>query len=291
MTENNLPETVKDIYSFWQTVSENPGEWLQDIPGEIVFVAGGGLPLTFDNEESQIWKAIIRVAEDSNGFITIAGVSFALKELSLMGNFYRFVREAGYALHCIDERLVGSLSAVEKQVHEECGACAASHSVISYFLEDNKIVEDILLDELGEETFGKQSIYDAMPDHESLVVFIDFHGDEAIVDEDKRVELMNKKALPFQISLPIYIIKNFLKTRGDNKNEEEMLLNTLIKWNVQIARNIIGGDHNNLKEFADNSLFVIDQRSTGDKILVSRFREVISDVEHSREVIIKDKDV
>ena len=288
MIENNLPEKVQKIHDFWQAAAENPNEWLQDIPGEIVFVAGGGLVLAFDNEDSEIWKAIVKAAEINNGFITIAGVNFALKELSLMGDFYRFIRETGYSLHCIDERLADNLSAVEKQVHEKCGACAASHSAIGEYLENDNHVEDILLEELGEEILGKQNIYDSMPNHQSLVVFIDFYGDEAIVDEKNRKKIMEEIALPFQVSLPIFIIKNFLKTRGNNDNEKEMLLSALIKWNVQIARNIIGGDHNELKEFSDNSLFVIDQRAIEDIPIVSLLRELISDVEHSKEIIIKD---
>ena len=151
MKERSLPSEVKTVYKFWEEVQAHPQEWLRDIPGQIVFVAGGGLPLTFDSEDSRIWESIEKVAEEDNGYIDIAGVNFSLRELALMGDFYRSLKQDGYSLHCIDERLEDDLENEAKQVHEHCGACAASHAVIGSYL-DGDNVEDCLLAELGEES-------------------------------------------------------------------------------------------------------------------------------------------
>lgn len=284
--EQTLPAEVRTVYQLWDQVQARPQEWLMDIPGNIVFVAGGGLPLTFASEDSKIWAAIEAVAEDNTGNITIAGVEFTLRELGLMGDFYRFLKQDGYSLHCIDERLEDDLGNESKQVHEHCGACAASHAVIGEHL-DGVHVEDLLLKELGEDVLGKQRIYDSMPNHDSMSVFVDFQGDEAVIDEAKRTQLRENHSLAFQVSLPVEKIEAFLIERGEVEHEQEMLLMALVKWNVQIARNIIGGDHNEMHQFADKTVMVFDQRSVTEHPLVDSFKQLISDVQHAKEVIIE----
>lgn len=284
--EQTLPNEVKTVYQLWEQVQAHPQEWLTDIPGQIVFVAGGGLPLTFASEDSQIWAAIEKVAGETGGKLSIAGVELSLRELSLMGDFYRFLKQDGYSLHCIDERLEDDLGNEAKQVHEHCGACAASHAVIGAHL-DGANVEDLLLKELGEEILGKQRIYSSMPNHDSIGIYIDFHGDEAVIDENKRSQLRNHHALAFQVSLPVNKLEAFLAERGTSVAEQEMLLGVLVKWNVQIARNIIGGGHNEMQKFANQTVAIFDQREVKTHPLVDSLKELISDVQHDREIVIE----
>jgi len=128
--KNTLSKEAAVIHQQWEEIATKPQEWLQDIEGQLVFVAGGGLPLTFGSPDSEIWRSIESAAEKNGETINIAGISFTLAELRIMGDFYRFTKESGYSLHCIDERLEDDLGSLNNQVHEHCGACAASHAAI-----------------------------------------------------------------------------------------------------------------------------------------------------------------
>ena len=280
--ELSLPIEVSAIYKAWKEVVSKPKEWLTDVDGQLVFVAGGGLPLTFGSVDSKIWQALEAAAAEKSGMVTIAGIDFSIKELALMGEFYRSMRGNGYALHCIDERLEDDLGTTDRQVHEHCGACAAAHAVIGDQLA-GKHVEDLLLTELGEEIVGKQAIYSSMPHHDSLSVFIDFHGDEAITYEARRTQLREHNALAFQVSLPVNAIKEFLANRT---SDQAMLIETLVKWNVQIARNIIGGDHNKLQKHSDKTLFIFDERDVANHELIEQLKQQISNVDHAKELVI-----
>jgi len=285
--KNTLSKEAAVIHQQWEEIATKPQEWLQDIEGQLVFVAGGGLPLTFGSPDSEIWRSIESAAEKNGETINIAGISFTLAELRIMGDFYRFTKESGYSLHCIDERLEDDLGSLNNQVHEHCGACAASHAAIAEYLAPGLNVEDLLVKELGED--GKQSIYKQMEAHHaSIAVAIDFSGDEAVVDPAKRSKLMSSKALAFQVSLPVNLIENFLTVRGNQDDEREMLLRTLVNWNVQIARNIIGGGHNSLQAQAGETIFIMDQRDVAGNPLVAELRRNISGVKHLSELVIED---
>ena len=284
-----IHEEVAKVYSLWEEVVEHPIEWLQDMQGTLAYVAGGGLPLVFGDghsETSEIWDAITASAAEKQGTIEIAGIVFTLEELSLMGDFYRYIKKQGNTLHCIDERLADDLLSVENQVHEHCGACAATHGAIVEKLRSGAHVEDILLSELGEEGAGKQKIYNSMPNHVSLSVFIDFHGDEAVVDEDKRAQLRDAHALAFQVSLPVDLLTDHIEESQLSADQIRILLDVLVKWNVQIARNIIGGDHNQLQAFADETLFIMDKRNVEDHPLLEELQTRISQIAHRKELIV-----
>ncbi|MCC6711245.1 MAG: hypothetical protein IT416_02740 [Candidatus Pacebacteria bacterium] len=283
MSRRNLPKVVEEVYKTLEKVKENPEEWLTDVASQLIFVAGGGLPLTFGSNDSKIWQALTVQAAENNGIVKVAEIDFSLRELSLLGEFYRGIRGDGYSLHCIDERLKDDLESINKQVHERCGACAAIQAVVGDRLAGDQ-VEDLLLVELGEEVFGKQAIDDSMPEHDSLSVFIDFHGDEAITDKVKRANLKNKHALVFQVSLPVKVISRFLEFRNE---DQDLLLSALVKWNIQIARNIIGCGHNKFQKYSKETIFILDEREVADNQLISRLQQLISDVDHKKELIIK----
>ncbi len=279
-------EVITNIRAMWERIKAAPQEWLQDLDGSLAFVAGGGLPLVFGQSESKIYQAMSQALESNGGDINIAGVVFKEAEIKVLGDFYRFLQQKGYNLHCIDERLEDDLGNEDRQVHEHCGACAASHAAIEKFLGGEMHVEDLLLVDLGETKIGKQQIYESMPHHESLTVFIDFAGDDAIVDEAKRTLLRENHALSFQVSLPEKMIQEFLVQAGDSIKDS--FLNALVKWNVQIARNIIGGDHNHLKQHASQTIFVVDKRGTDASELVFALMNRINEVQHAEKIIIED---
>lgn len=106
LTMQELAAQKETVYKSWSEIAENAGEYLQDLSGEIAFVAGGALPTRFGIEDSEIWQAISAKIEESDGeLVTIAGIDFTRQDLESMGKFYRFLGEKGHKLHCIDERL------------------------------------------------------------------------------------------------------------------------------------------------------------------------------------------
>lgn len=274
---NMSQEVQQDVAQAWGEIVAQP-EALTDLSErKVVFVAGGGLPSRFGIEKSEIWQAIAKRAENNN--IEIAGISFSLEDLTLLGDYYRFLRDdKGMSLHCIDERLVDDVANSSHEVHDKCGACAAVAAAAGI---ESK-VEDVLLAELHQE--AKQGVYEDMPDHESMTILVDFHGSDVVLDE-KRAELKAKKALPFNVSLPLELISEWAETKGGNA---EALIKVLVKWNVQIARNIIEGHHNTLHKLAGETIIVTDQRQVGDHSLLSQAQDAVSSVQHGSMMVIND---
>ena len=292
----------------WELIAAAPEAWLQDMTGKLAYVAGGGLVLTFGDKSSMLWQAMEAAASQNDGTVFIAGVSFRIDNLSLMGDFYRFLKTLGIKLHCIDERLEDDLTHINSEVHEHCGACAAAHSFIKEHLEvlltqrieEKKLkgeatttleelleadLEDILIRELGENAVGKQKIYKSMPNHTSLSIFVDLHGDEAIVDEAKRATLRENNELAFQVSLPVALIDTFVEKMHLQADEKTTLLETLVKWSVQIARNIIGAQ-NNLRDQAQQTVIILDTRNVEGLATTVELQAKIALVQHATEIYI-----
>jgi len=269
---DELEQIYIDIDSLWsQRIVHNPAEVLTDLSkSNVIFAAGGALVTKFGDEESEIWKNMVKVAGDDSK-IEIAGVNFELDELSKMGSFYRYLKEQGYKFHCIDERLDGDEEHLEDEVHEKCGACAAVGQATGL-----KSVEDKLLGEIGQK--AKQEIYKDMPNHESMVILVDLRGADVVLGE-LRSELKTAKALPFNASIPLDLIRQW-RSIGDEGNQ--LLVSTLVKWNVMIARNIIGGDHNTLKGLADKAIIVVDKRGSVEDSIFSEAVENIKQVGHGK---------
>lgn len=254
----SLPKEIQVIYKKWKEITKKPNEWLQDLAGEVAFTAGGNLTKLFGNPETETWKGILAAAEQ--GRIEIAGIDFITDGLALMGDFYRWLNHQN---QCIDERLKGILESKHVGIHAECGACAkVSEAIANHVTLPEGGINQLVLQDLGMKVDQKnmQPIYQKMSGHHSTVtIFVDFHGDEAVVNEAKRAELMAIDALPFQVSLPVQKIEAFIQERGLSAQQAELLLTTLVQWNVQIARNIIEG-HNKLSQHADKTLLVADVR-------------------------------
>ncbi|MFZ5376486.1 MAG: hypothetical protein ACOZAN_02340 [Patescibacteria group bacterium] len=193
----------------------------------------------------------------------------------------------GYKLHCIDERLDNNRAYLLAEVHGECGACAALQKSLSSFLGgDIWQVEDKLADEIvAKGCTIKQPIFKDMHHlHTSVVIWLSFGSVQVVADDEQRNQLRQTSSLPFRVSLPLFLIKAFLENQlgnGQRSFDLDGLLRVLVKWNVQIARNIIGGDHNSLNEFADKTVFVFDQRNVAseDHLLVDKVEQLVAAVE------------
>lgn len=259
---------IKDqVRTEWQTLVKNP-DYLTDLSSQkVMFAAGGGLVTRFGENESEIWKGLVEVATD--GEVEVAGVGFSIKELEEMGDFYRYSKERGLCFHCIDERLEGDEECLEDEVHSMCGACAAVGQATGL---DG--VEDKLCDELEQQT--KQEVYEDMPNHDSMVILVDLNGADVVLGK-KREELKEKRALPFNASIPLDRVSQW--SEGDEEKAKD-LISTLVKWNVQIARNIIGGDHNELQGLAKETIIVVDQRKVDRGELLMHAMGELGKVEH-----------
>lgn len=258
---------------------------MQDLSGEIAFTAGGNLTKVFGKPETKVWKGILESAK--NGIIEIAGIRFNTEGLALMGDFYRWLNHQN---ECIDERLEDIIDSKHAGVHDECGACNAVYTAIAGAIDlPEGGMNQLVLQDLGMEFKSEniQPIYQEMKGHhQALCVFVDFHGDEAVVDEAKREELRAINALPFQVSLPVKKIEEFILARNLNASQADLLLTTLVQWNVQIARNIIGG-HNALSKNADKTLLVADVREVQAHPLLPALEAKIKQlVQHNKMLVI-----
>lgn len=288
--ERLVPWDVLDIYNKWADISKNPREWLQDLSGEIAFTAGGGLVTLLGEKESQVWQGVLKASE--NDIFKMAGIDFSVRGLSLMGDFYRHLKGNRYKFQCVDERLENIREAGHNgtEVHCECGACAAMHASIKN-VTNIKDMEAHVQGELGQDKLEKQGIYDTMPNHSTISILADFHGDDSVVNEQKRAELRAINGLPFQASLPVKEVEAFIKEKNLKRAEIDLLLKTLVQWNVQIPRNIIGGDHNDLQNQAKHTLIVTDTRGIKGprqrRIVRKMIKLINSSVQYSKRIDIK----
>lgn len=288
------PEKVVEI---WQEVVRSPDQWLtnlleKEVDQKIAFVAGGGLPLLFGTD-NDLWKNMQQSMQED--VINLAGIDFTKAELTSLGNFYRFMSAQGISLHCIDERCIDDIDHAGVQVHEHCGACAAVAATIEKQLGKKIDVETTVHDLLTEnEGQNKQPIHPEMKEaHASMVVLIDLSGAD-VVKPDSRDALRAHDALPFNVSLPLDMVQDYIDQlvleEPQVHAETERLISALARWNVQIARNIINGHHNQLSEHAADTQFVVDERETDGpgSHLKDRVLAAIESVDHGETLKISD---
>lgn len=211
--ERLTPHEILTIYNKWAEISKRPNEWLQDLSGEVAFTAGGGLVTLLGDENSEVWQAVKESSK--NGMFEMAGITFSTHGLQLMGDFYRFIQDQGVVFQCVDERLENILASKQHrtEVHCHCGACAALHASVKD-VTDIADMEAHVQAELGQSQLKKQDIYNTMPNHDTVSILVDFHGDDAVVNEQKRAQLRAIHALPFHASLPVQQIEAFIKQKN-----------------------------------------------------------------------------
>ena len=308
MTSRNIPpETAatvtvaeidlipKKVVSVWEHIVQNPEKWLIDLlknnlDQKIAFVAGGGLPLLFGSDNG-LWRKIKQSMSGEE--IQIVGVNFTATELTTLGNYYRFMNTEGISLHCIDERCIDDTDYADVQVHEHCGACAAVAESILQSSNEIIDVETLVYDYLSNhDQKSKQPINPKMLEaHNSMVILIDLSGAD-VVRQEAREAFRIQGALPFNVSLPLDMVQGYIDQLVMNETEIEhevaRLMSTLIKWNVQIACNIIAGHHNSLHGYAPQTLFVVDERQSDGpgEHLKKYILKALATIEHGETVTI-----
>ncbi len=265
------PEQItQEVYATWDAVLQNPDAHLTQYQaldkegqpiGEIAFVAGGELlsQVFGPNVKPEISQKVAAALEAGNGTLTIAGITFTQEQLQLLGSFYTHLQEhKQYKLHCIDERLVDDVQASEQQSHESCGACAATAAALG--LEATELLNMVNTDPDKK----LQAIDPTLAHHHSsMSILVDFHGRDVLIEE-QRSEFRDKNALPFNISLPVIEIAEFIRTNQLDVTAKEQLITALLLWNPGLARKIIGGDHNTLQTVSENTQIIVDERSIPD---------------------------
>ena len=231
---------------------------------QTMFSAGGGAVLEFGANQTNpdsLWSRIAGKAGAAT-YAEIAGVEFKLSDLELMGEFYRWLRdEKSIKFHCIDERL-DELESAEAQIHCDCGACKA----IGKFLDTDQSIEDELAGNQAyvPEGSDKQPLLTGMHEHASRAIYADLSSLCRAPKADKRHEMKENHALTFNVSIPTELAHEFINAKYQTvaPTKSRLLFQTLVDWNVQIARNIIGS-HNKLAEMANHTLLIIDKRDLG----------------------------
>lgn len=237
---------------------------------KVVFVAGGGLVTRLGVEGSQIWRAIQQAAEHNGGKIAFAGQEFTISQLKKMGKYYRDLQDKGYTLKCIDERLDHSHEH-GSQVHVGCGMCQVVQDTINainpQILSDVGItsVEDQLASELKQE---KQRLLPGLEKgHISLSVNVVLGDTHYTVDEsDQRVH----RELPFNVTIPVDVLSQ------TNPADLTPLISNILMWNVNVAKAIIGGRHNEYSDKAQETMIIVQSSpDVKDKDLLERLHGAI----------------
>jgi hypothetical protein len=256
----------------WETIASMPDTLTDMSEHNVFYIAGGGLPTLF-GKENQLWSRMQAKLAEQNDELMIAGVPFNGEELGLIGEYARAMEAEGKLPECIDERLDESLeNPNDKHVHVGCGAAGAAGAAIG-----EGSVEDELVSIFGES--GKMPIYaDMDKHHDSIVINVDLSGSRTAQGE-LRSSLKDDKALPFNVSLNLDKIGEI----GGDKTAQ--MLSALVKWNVQIARNIIGGGHNAAQKLEDKTIIVINTQGAESELL-EQAKQRIEEVPHDKTVVI-----
>jgi len=254
--ENQIKVSISERDQAWIEIQKNFTS-NYEVLENVLHVAGGGLPLIFGKEENEIWQKIIESAGEA-GVVNIAGIKFSIEDLKLIGEFYNFVKKKGYNFHCIDERLDERHELNSSCVHDHCGACGAVQVLIQESLGISLPVEDNLV-----ETFdlpGKQGLIEGTEEEHSTSTIAVTYADHAATLKDYLIPLfMEKKALSMNITIPIDLIRNFYeeKSKTDSSiTSTSPVYELLIRWNIGIARAVIGGIHNTERNIVGQELLV-----------------------------------
>lgn len=257
---------------FLVRMAENPHEFIENFEG-IMFCAGGALVLEFGDDNSDLWPEILACA-DEHGSVEIAGVTFEVDNLAMMGDFYRWLAQKGIILHCIDERLDEGKH-TGSQIHCECGACGGIDKLLmSRFKKSQKTEERLAANkDYVPEDAEKQPLLPGMPHHASRAIHVSISDKTSAPKSSVRSLMKENDALTFNVSLPLGLMKDFCQ---ETSNDYQTLVETLVKWNVQIAKNIIDGDHNDLGAHRAQTLLLLNQLDgQPDKELVDALGQVI----------------
>lgn len=237
--EFNVENPFQKAIDTWNHIVKNPDEYIIKPKKPRRFRAAFGDGIGLFGGKNLIWDRLnIKGKTDYNSNLEIAGVNFTIGELKSIGDFYKYLVKTYQAKGvCIDERIDLNAKHNDSGIHEHCGAAAAIGQVIGTTGDQ---VENIAKEKLFED-YKAELITGMEKEHESLSVLIDFTENFYNLNPNQNNKLRNNAALPFQISLPLKAVESFANKHHMSAPD---LLHSLLKWNLQIAINIMKGDHN-----------------------------------------------
>lgn len=254
--EEQVEKTKDERDQVWTEIQENFPE-NREILDNVLHVAGGGLPLVFGDDKSEIWQKIVESAGET-GVVEIAGIKFTLDDLKLIGEFYNYAKSQSYNFHCIDERLDEKDENKVSCVHEHCGACGAVQALIENSLGITLPVENALVTAL--DMPGKQKLIKGTErEHATSTIMVTYADHAATIANNLKPSFIEKKALAMNITIPIGLIRKFYESKGDTDSpisSTEPIYNLLTRWNVGIARAVIGGTHNTERDLVGEELLI-----------------------------------
>ncbi|PIY68553.1 hypothetical protein COY90_05335 [Candidatus Roizmanbacteria bacterium CG_4_10_14_0_8_um_filter_39_9] len=229
-------EPFQKASTYWKEQSTNPQVLVQNHRQYGTAFGNGATLLGSENEFS---------TEVKNKLIdrktTIAGVEFSEDELTWIGQYYDGLNEElGMKGRCMDERIDENKGT--SGIHGQCGAAAATGAVIG---KTGVEVEDIAMRLTGEN--HKTGLIEGLHHHEALTVMVTFGKQPYSLDTARYAEARANAALPFHTFIDVEEVDAFAKTNGLNRVD---VFNALLKWNPQIAINIMIGNHNHYSNTA-----------------------------------------
>lgn len=246
MTES--PQPVENAFhrcwGHWKTIPANPVELLILSDRVAAAFGHGATLLTGDNQLIELIRE-----KAVNKRVMIAGVDFSLDNLDIIGKFYNLLSKKGFKGVCMDERIDRNAPHQAAGIHHHCGAADAIGQLVGI---NGEQIEDMAASLLGKG--DKAELIPEMEEaHETLAIKIDL-GDSFDVKPEKYKDLKDNGALPIHISLPLSSIAELSNMLQINENT---ILQSLLKWNLMIAINIIEGPHNAYHNSAKNQGFFI----------------------------------
>jgi hypothetical protein len=260
LVENPLGKCI----SFWQEAINRPGDFLQ--PSNRPGAAFGNGVILF-SDENKLTEMINKSAIDDH--FSIAGVKFTIQELKHIGGFYKYLQEVGYGkIKCMDERIDLDAEHADSGIHEHCGAAGGIGASCNN--KSGVEIEDIACQLTNEK--DKAEIIKGMEHHEALAIKIDLSNELYDVKPGMNPKLRDNAALPFHISLPLEHITKY--TNNNHLTIDNVLL-SLLRFNVQIAVNIIKNNHNIYQQHAQEGIVITsDQRTLNKEANQSLLNEV-----------------
>lgn len=228
-------EPFQQALNYWTEQAKAPSRVLVPNARQYGTAFGNGaILLGSDNSLSQEIKNRL-----TDGKTTIAGVEFSGAELTWIGQYYERLNGKLKAKgRCMDERIDETKGT--SGIHTECGAAGAIGAVIG---KTGTEVEDIAVGLTHED--HKAGLIDGLGHHEAVTVMVTFGSQPYSLDPAKYTEARENAALPFHTFIDIQEVDAYAKEQGVNRVE---VFKALMKWNPQIAINIMTGSHNHYQD-------------------------------------------
>lgn len=242
-------EPFQKAFNYWTEAAKMPSRVLVPNMRQYGTAFGNGaILLGADNELSADVKAHL-----VNGKANVAGAELTGEELTWIGQYYAGIdKKHNMKGRCMDERIDERKGT--SGIHDECGAAGAIGAVVG---KSGKEVEDIAVRLTGED--HKMGLIDGIGHHEAVTVMVQLGKQPYSLDTGKYDEARENAALPFHTFIDVEEVASFAKEHGLNRVD---VFKALLKWNPQIAINIMTGSHNHYQDVAKEKgvIAVLDTR-------------------------------